>query len=322
MKELEFLKTIDETLTDTSYLGNDCAYLDDFGLFVTHDTLVENEHFSLYTTTPFLLGRKVVAVNLSDLAAAMAVPKFITVSLSLPQDKDSEFVRELYRGINEICAEFNVKVIGGDITGSDRTVISVCAMGKKNSLFLSERKNAKQGDIVVATGHFGSSACAYFALKNFLMLDEKILLAQTDPIPRVNEGIYLSSVVDRDIAMIDCSDGLGDSLYRIASESRHSISLDYDSVCVEDEVRKFAADNEVDLKDFVLWGGEDYELIACVDKETFKLLDKTVFKPIGKVMNKDPKPCVYVKSKDFELKINSALYDEKAYNHFDSRIYV
>ena len=322
MKELEFLKTINETLTNTSYLGDDCAYLDDFGLFVTHDTLVENEHFSLYTTTPFLLGRKAIAVNLSDLAAAMAVPKFVTVSISLPPDKDSEFVRELYRGINEICSEFNVKVIGGDITGSDRTVISVCAIGKKNSLFMSSRKNAKQGDIVVATGYFGSGACAYYAQKNFLMLDEKILLAQTDPIPRVNEGIYLSQTIDKDIAMIDSSDGLADSLYRLAVESRHSVLLDYDSVCVEKEVIKFALDNEADLKDFVLWGGEDYELVGCVDKETFKLLDKSVFKPIGKVMNKDPKPCVYVKSKDFELKINDSLYSDKAYNHFRSRIYV
>ncbi len=322
MKELEFLKTIKETLTDTSYIGDDCAYLDDFGLFVTHDTLVENEHFSLYTTTPFLLGRKAIAVNLSDLAAAMALPKFVTVSLSLSEDKDNTFVKELYRGINEICSEFNIKVIGGDITGSERTVISVSALGAKNSLFMSERKNAKQGDIVVATGHFGSSACACYALKNFLMLDEKILLAQTDPIARVNEGINLSKVIDRDIAMIDSSDGLADSLYRIATESRHSIFLDYDSVLVEDEVKKFALDNEVDIKDFVLWGGEDYELVACVDKDTFKLLDKSVFKPIGKVMNKDSTPCVYVKSKEFELKINDSVYNNHAYNHFGSRIYV
>ncbi|MBR6163120.1 thiamine-phosphate kinase [bacterium] len=322
MKETEFLNVIKETLTNTSYIGDDCAYLDDFGMFVTHDTLIENEHFSLYTTTPFLLGRKAVAVNLSDLAAAMAVPKYITVSLSLPPDKDKEFVRELYRGINEICSEFNVKVIGGDITGSDKTVISVCAIGSKNSLFISKRCNAKQGDIVVSTGHFGSGACGYYALKNFLMLDDKILLSQTDPIPRVNEGLYLSNIVDRDIAMIDSSDGLADSLYRIASASRHSISLDYDSVPVENEVKKFAQDNEVDLKDFVLWGGEDYELVACVDKETFKLLDSSVFKPIGKVMNKDSNPCVFVKSKDFELKINEKMYSEKTYDHFDSRIYV
>ena len=320
MKELKFLKIIKETLNNSSYIGDDCAFLDDLDIFVTHDTLVEDEHFSLYTTTPFLLGRKAIAVNLSDLAAAMAIPKFVTVSISLTEDKDDDFVRELYRGINEICSEFNVKVIGGDITGSEKTVISVCAIGKKNSLFISSRSNAKKGDIIVATGHFGSSACGYYSLKNFLMLDEKILLAHTDPIPRVNEGITLSRIIDRDIATIDCSDGLADSLWKLAKESRHSIMLDYDSVPIEDEVKKFVEYNEINLSDLVLWGGEDYELIACVNQETFEMLDKTIFKPIGKVMNKDVNPCVLVKSKDFELKINDKTYSENAYDHFGSRL--
>lgn len=320
MKEIEFLNIIEDTLTDSSYLGNDCAYLDDFGIFVTHDTLVEDEHFSLYTTTPFLLGRKAIAVNLSDLAAAMSVPKFVSVSLSLSEDKDGEFVRELYRGINEICSEFNIKVIGGDITGSEKTVISVCAIGKKNSLYISSRSNAKKGDIIVTTGHIGSSACGYYALKNFLMLEEKIVLSHTDPIPRVNEGIELSRLADRDIAVIDCSDGLADSLFRIAKDSRHSIMLDYDKIPVEREVIKFAKHNDIDLSDLILWGGEDYELLACVDKPTYELLDKTIFKPVGKVLNKDAAPCVYVQSKEFELKINESVYNKNSYNHFGSRV--
>ena len=320
MKELEFLKIIKETLNNSSYIGDDCAFIDDLDIFVTHDTLVEGEHFSLYTTSPFLLGRKAIAVNLSDLASAMAIPKFVTVSLSLPEDKDENFVRELYRGINEICSEFNVKVIGGDITGSEKTVISVCAIGKKTSFYLSSRKNAKKGDIVVATGHFGSSATGYYSLKNFLMLDERILLAHTDPIPRVNEGLELARLTDKDLAVIDSSDGLADSLWRIANDSKHSIAIDYDSIPVQEEVKQFALNNEIELSDLVLWGGEDYELIACVDKETYELLDKTKFKQIGKVMNKDFTPSVFVKGKDLELKINEKTHEDKAYDHFGNRL--
>ena len=74
MRELEFLKIIEKTLDSSSFLGDDCAFLDDFDIFVTQDTLVENVHFSLYTTTPYLLGRKAVSVNLSDLAAALSIP--------------------------------------------------------------------------------------------------------------------------------------------------------------------------------------------------------------------------------------------------------
>ena len=152
------------------------------------------------------------------------------------------------------------------------------------------------------------------------MIDEKILLAHTDPIPRVNEGIALSNLIDRDIAMIDSSDGLADSLWRIANSSKHSILLDYDRVPIQEGTEEFAKNNEINLSNFILWGGEDYELIACVSKETYELLDKTMFKQIGKVLNKDFTPCVFVKSKDFEFKINEKIYEQKAYDHFGSRL--
>ena len=85
MKELEFLDIIKNSLSFKSFIGNDCAFLDEHDLFFTQDTLVEDVHFSLYTTTPYLLGRKAVNVNLSDLAAALAKPEYISISLSLPK---------------------------------------------------------------------------------------------------------------------------------------------------------------------------------------------------------------------------------------------
>ena len=107
MNELRFLEIINKTLDSSSFLGNDCAYLDDFDIFVTQDTLVEDVHFSLYTINPYLLGRKSVSVNLSDLAAALSIPKYILVSLSLPKNTKDYFVSELYRGINDVCQESN-----------------------------------------------------------------------------------------------------------------------------------------------------------------------------------------------------------------------
>ena len=98
----------------------------------------------MYTTDAYKLGRKAVSVNLSDLAASLAEPKYITVSISMPKLTKNSFVENLYKGINDICREYNVKVIGGDITGSDKIVISITAIGKKVSKFLSSRKNAKK----------------------------------------------------------------------------------------------------------------------------------------------------------------------------------
>ena len=125
MKEIEFLDTISAKLANNKYLGDDCAYLEEFGLYVTQDTLVEDVHFSLQTTTPEELGWKAAAVNLSDIAASAAVPLYITVSLSLPENTDINFVEKLYRGLNKICKKYNVAVIGGDLTRSEKVFISI-----------------------------------------------------------------------------------------------------------------------------------------------------------------------------------------------------
>ena len=90
MNEFDYLKIVNKTLTDNSFIGDDCAFLPfEFlgskGLHVTQDSLVQDVHFSLDTTTPYLLGRKSVSVNLSDLAAVCAKPLCITISLSLPK---------------------------------------------------------------------------------------------------------------------------------------------------------------------------------------------------------------------------------------------
>ena len=128
MKEIDFLNIISAKLADNTYLGDDCAYLKEYGLFVTQDTLVEDVHFSLLTTTPKQLGWKTAAVNLSDLAASAALPLFLTVSLSLPENTEKKFVAEFYEGINDICKKYNTAVIGGDLTRSEKVFVSVCAV--------------------------------------------------------------------------------------------------------------------------------------------------------------------------------------------------
>ena len=84
MNEFEILDVINNRLSSSEFLGDDCTFLEDWNIFVTHDTLVEDVHFTMHTTSPYLLGRKSVAVNLSDLAAALCEAKYITVSLSMP----------------------------------------------------------------------------------------------------------------------------------------------------------------------------------------------------------------------------------------------
>lgn len=316
MRELDFIKIINNTLDCNSYLGDDCAYLDDLDIFVTHDTLVENVHFTMYTISPYSLGRKAVSVNLSDLAASLCTPKYITVSLSLPKLTKDSFVSELYRGINDVCKEYGVKVIGGDITGSDKIIISICAIGKKSSLFFASRGNANKDDYIVITGVSGSSSAGLYALQNFLFAPEVLINAHINPQPKVNEAKYIAKIIDNNITAMDTSDGLIDALYKIALNSRHSLEIDINKVPVDNELILFSQHNELDYKDFVKWGGEDYSLVLCIPAETYEKLDENKFKLIGSVKNKDNFPSVTVIDGNKKEVITEKTFLEKTYNHF------
>lgn len=316
MKELNFIEIIKNTLDISSFLGDDCAFLEDLDIFVTQDTLVEDVHFSLYTISPYFLGRKAVSVNLSDLAAAISLPKYISVSLSMPKTIKDSFVSELYRGINDVCKEYNVKVIGGDITGSDKIVISICAIGKKISLFNSSRSFAKKDDYILVTGEFGSSSAGLYGLTNFLYTEQNLINAHLNPIPRVNEGLKLSSIIDSNITVMDCSDGLVDALYKVSLASKHSLKIDINEVPVSNELIEFSTRNNLDYKNFVKWGGEDYELLICVPEETYSKLDLSMFKCIGKVQNKDNNPCVSIKDDKNIEKITKEIFESNSFNHF------
>ncbi len=316
MKELEFLDIIKNSLSFKSFIGNDCAFLDEHDLFFTQDTLVEDVHFSLYTTTPYLLGRKAVNVNLSDLAAALAKPEYISISLSLPKMTSNSFVSELYRGINEVCNQYGIKVIGGDITGSDKVVISVCAIGKKVSLYQAARNNAKKGDVILVTGKFGSASAGFHALSNFLYAENSLIDAHLNPVPRLKESSILASKVESDITVMDTSDGLVDALYKISLASKHSVRIDINKVPVADELKQYSLRNNLNYKNFVKWGGEDYELLICVREDIYSLLDENLFKCIGYVENKDNNPSVIIDDLNVSEHITANEFNKNSFNHF------
>ena len=316
MKELDFLKIISNTLENNKFLGDDCAFLKDFDIFVTQDTLVENVHFSMYTTTPYLLGRKSVSVNLSDLAAALSLPLYICVSISLPENIKDDFVKELYRGINDVCKEYNVIVIGGDITSSDKIVVSITAIGKRVCNFVTSRKNAKKDDYILVTGEFGSSGAGLYALSNFLYADKNILDAHLNPVPRVKEALLLANCVNSNIALMDASDGLVDALYKIAQNSKRTLKININDVPVNQSVIDFSNQNKLDYKHFIKWGAEDYELVLCVSEDIYLKLDKNLFTCIGRVQNKDNNPCVIIQDGASNETVNENVFEKYSFNHF------
>jgi thiamin-phosphate kinase len=155
MKEKELINIIKSVL-NSEYIGDDCAYLKDLGIVVSQDSLVEDVHFSLSYTTAYQLGWKSVMVNISDICASGAEPKYLTIALSIPDYIDEKFVEEFYKGAKEACGD--VKIVGGDITGADKLYISVTAIGSTGGRKISSRKNAKIGYKVIVSGEHGNSA--------------------------------------------------------------------------------------------------------------------------------------------------------------------
>lgn len=320
MNELEYLKIINKTLTDSSFIGDDCAFLPvEFlgcnGIYVTQDSLVQDIHFSLDTTTPYLLGRKAVSVNLSDLAAMCAKPLCVTISISLPKTFDANFIADFYKGVNEVCETYEIKVVGGDLTGSDKVFVSVCAIGSKFTPFNISRANAKKGDVVVTTGYHGDSAGGLSLLSSGQRESCVLIDAHLNPLPQLDKSRLLSNIIQADFAMMDTSDGLGDALFKIAQASNVDIECDFSFVPVSSELKSKFPNT---YKSLVLWGGEDYQLLFTVSEEVYEKLDETIFFKIGQVVSTSEEPTVLIKDSECII-INEKTLIENSYNHFGEK---
>ena len=284
MKEQTLINII-KNQTGDEYIGDDCAYLKDLGIVVTQDSLVEDVHFKLTWCTPSQLGYKAVTVNISDVLASGAEPKYITIALSLPVSIDENFVEEFYKGAKSALR--GAKIIGGDITGSDKVFISITAIGTTKGRKISSRKKAKIGDVVITKGEFGKSALGLKELKNGGK-NLELIRAHLEPQLEENFAKEIATQIDCEYAMMDTSDGLADALFQIAQSSKVSI----DSKIVEG-----------------IFGAEDYKLVATVPRKFLKRL--TEYEIIGEVIERQ----------DYILKIGEKKYynyDELGlYNHFE-----
>ena len=256
-KEFEFLKIINDIIPN-DYLGNDCAYLDEYKLAISQDTLVEDVHFSLKYMTPYEIAQKCLLVNISDILASGAVPKYFSISLS--GNLDGEFIKEFYSGLKDIISEYKIQLIGGDLTKSDKIMISITIFGSFENRKISKRENAKDGYIIAVSGEFGTSAQGLNDLENnikseFINIHKKPILH-----PKVSSQIALKTKCP--YAMMDSSDGLFDCLYQISQKSDVRIDIDYSKI-----------PHKTNNKDFVLYGGEDYSLVVALSQVDFEKIE-------------------------------------------------
>ena len=283
MKEHDFIKIIQEQ-TNSQYLGDDCAYLEDLGITVSQDNFIENIHFKTEWATPYQIGYKAAAVNISDILASGAKPAYITVGLSLP-NVDESFVKELYCGIQ--VGAYGAQIIGGDITGGESVCISITAIGKTQGRKISSRKNAKPSYVIITRGEFGKSSLGLKELINNGK-NKDLIRAHLEPELDIEFSELISTNIDVDYAMMDTSDGLADALFQIAKASNVTIIA-----------------KEIDG----MFGAEDYKLVAAVPKNFAKIIPDVDI--IGEV----------VEHNGCYLQINDKKYvhfdDLDLFNHFN-----
>jgi thiamine-monophosphate kinase len=262
-------------------MGDDAAVsslLPGNDLVSTVDLLIEGIHFDLSWIAPRQLGRKSLAVNLSDLAAMGAVPRWALISLAVPSGLGVEFVDEFFAGFKEMAEAHGVLLIGGDTSSSpDRLYLSVTLLGEGKKEFLLYRHGAKPGDHLYVTGTLGDSLLGLHLARNLKgrapSLPEKFLLDRHfDPTPRLREGKILA---ERRLAkaMIDVSDGLLSDLGHICGESGVGAVVWAERIPQSEAFRSLVPGAAAEGWKYALKGGEDYELLFSASAESASELE-------------------------------------------------
>ena len=270
--ELKFIEIIKNSLSDSSYLGDDCAYLKDLNLAVSTDLLIEGVHFDFNFISPYFLGKKALKVNISDILASGAEPAYATVSLSGKLSGD--FIKEFYCGINECADEFNIKIIGGDLTGGEKISISICIMGNCKGRNISSRKNAKEGYVLALCGNFGASDTGLKMLLNNSKEENEFTKAHIEPILQYNCSKVIAQKCKKPYAMMDSSDGLINALEWISRSSQIGFELEYDKIPKIKGTKR----------ESVLFGGEDYSLVCVLDEDDFNNIKLKELKAVGRAI--------------------------------------
>lgn len=276
--EFELIETLSRLLPPISEkveigIGDDAAVLKPFSgkLLLTIDELVENIHFDFSFCRPEEVGHKALAVNLSDIAAMGGRPKAALVGLAVPISFDSKMLEEIYRGISLLARQNSVDVVGGNVSRSlQGLTISVVVLGESNGKVLT-RAGAKRGDKVFVSGFLGRAAAGLSLLKlkgsqarkNYPTLCRCYL----KPEPRVDLGLALAAVPGVH-SLIDISDGLSSELWHLSQASHAEFLIKENQLSISVELKKAAEEMSVDLRPWLLAGGEEYELLGTCSEES------------------------------------------------------
>jgi thiamine-monophosphate kinase len=261
-------------------IGDDAAVISASSnkLVATLDIAIEDVHFKSLWSSPFEIGAKLTTANLADLFSMGATPKYLLVGAAISEINNSEVITELAQGIRSVADKFEVSVIGGDLSKSEKMSLSITALGEIARDPIT-RSGASAGDLIYLSALPGLSAAGLAILERGLDRPKYVVQAHLNP--KLVAPIKLIEVAS---AMSDISDGLVSDARNIARASK--VDLNFDTNALEaspdfKDLGELATELGVDVYDWILSGGEDHFFIATVPE---KYADKNLGIQVGKVV--------------------------------------
>lgn len=294
-------------------IGDDGAVLalpDDTQLVVTTDTLVEGIHFSR-GNSPFDLGHKALAVNLSDLAAMGAEPAWFFLAITLPSH-DSEWLNQFAQGMAELAAKSGIQLAGGDTTSGPLS-ITITALGLIPTGQALRRSDANTGDLVVVSGSLGGAAYALQQMKSGRSPDPHCRTALDKPVPRLELGRRLRGLAT---SCIDVSDGFLADLGHILQASAKGAEIELEQLPFSASLEPLKDSERLPL---LTTGGDDYELCFTIPPGRYselKVIEKELNIRLTVTGQIAAKPGLRCKTADGQIYQPTG----KGYEHFSQEV--
>ena len=272
-KVIELISKILSKGDEAVGLGDDCAafsFNDDFFLIST-DMISRKTHIPK-VMNPWQMGWFIVAINLSDIAAKGGKPFGFVLSMGLPGGTTDSFLREMIRGANSCAKKYDLSIVGGDT--KENTDITLCGTVfgiVKKDCFMG-RKGCNPGDVVAVTGDLGRAGAAYYAIQKDIK-DKKIIRGLLEPKPRIEAGMILANekIVT---SCMDISDGLSSSLYQLIDLNNFGFEIEKGKIPISSSLTYLSKTNDLDVYDYALHFGGDYELLLTLSPDKFKKAKK------------------------------------------------
>lgn len=255
-------------------IGDDCAVIPvdkKKSYLVSVDNLFENVHFNLKHCSLFELGAKSVKVNVSDIISTGGVPKYILISINIPEKIK---IKDFFKGCDSVCSKYNIKIIGGDTSASSSGLcVSVTIIGLADNKNILRRDGANPEEMICMTGYSGLSAAGFYFLNKQKQKNISNMASRFHNNPEIPDLHDAAIIRNNAVAAMDNSDGLYFTLYTMLKNSGVGGNIFFDKIPLHPYAAGFCSENNFNSEDFINFG-EDYNCVFTMNPKKQRCLTK------------------------------------------------